>query len=144
MADRIRKPGRPTKFDADRAAEALRAAGSDSLEWVARGCKVGRRTLQSWLARGRAGEEPFAGWARAFDARASRVREARMRAYWTRYYARSRMRWRRFRDSREAWWLARLGPEEFRRRRLAWLERRGLWAAHARATARFAAGDRHG
>jgi DNA invertase Pin-like site-specific DNA recombinase len=57
---------RPTKFNPQRARSALLLVKAGELrQWVARGAGIGRRTLQEWLARGRAGEETFAEWAKA-------------------------------------------------------------------------------
>lgn len=74
---------------------------------------VGLRTLQEWLARGRAGEPPFAAWAEAFEKATIEGRRPRREARYEREQAAARGRWQRFKAAREGWWRERLGPAAF-------------------------------
>jgi hypothetical protein len=131
-----RRGGRPTRFTFELEVELL--GGLDeglSLRQIAARNGIGLRTLVAWLARGRAGEPPYAWFAECWDQQA-RVRRLRRRVErLAAERAAARRRWREFADSREAWWKARLGPVEFWARRLRWLAERGLTAAYERAVA---------
>jgi hypothetical protein len=135
--------GRPSLFTPERARAALALAGGDSLRWVAFAAGVSRRTLQAWLERGRRGDPAYAAWAEEFDRRAERTRLARNRAWWNRYRAEARARYQRFRRERVQWWLDRLGPEEFWRRRLRWLAAHGQTQAYERTLAMRSGADFH-
>lgn len=130
---------RPSKFSPARAHSAvLLAKAGEPRQWIARGVGVGRRTLQEWIARGRAGEEPFAAWVKEMEAADRFAHRLRMDRHWERYDAAAKERWKKFKASREGWWLARLGPERFWERRWAWLVSKGHHAAAAEALARYA------
>jgi hypothetical protein len=124
---------RPTKFNPKRARSALLLVkAGEPRQWVARGAGIGRRTLQEWLARGRAGEEPFAAWAKAIDEATRAARRRQIEATYERETARGKVRWQRFKASREGWWLRQLGPDEFWLRRLVWLAAHGKTEALGR------------
>jgi hypothetical protein len=127
---------RPVKFDADtaRLASLLKRDGFSNMI-IARDCGISRRTLQGWLARGRAGAPPSADFAREFDRAAETGRKRLWLIRFQRDMIRSRRSWRRFKAARELWWLERLGPERFWRRRLRWLAERGHAAAYERTLA---------
>jgi hypothetical protein len=82
---------------------------------------IGVRTLAEWLARGRAGQTPFAGWVGAFEAAEEHERRTYCDWRWKQERARAKERWQRFKAQRIQWHLETIGPEEFWRRRLIWL-----------------------
>lgn len=131
---------RPSKLNAETMTAILDriGAGASRVE-AARAADLGARTLHEWISRGRAGERPFDAFARAVDAETRRARGARCEANSERRKAAERERWQRFRASREAWYLARLGPAEFWRRRLVWLADKGHTAAFGRLVAKLRA-----
>lgn len=133
-----KKGGRPTKFSAELGDEIIRllASGVPRPE-VASRLGIGRRSLQEWLRRGRAGEPTFAAWAERLDRVAALMHRQRVRATWDRYEAESKERWQRFKRAREEYWMERLGPLEFWSRRLAWLASRGKWEAYRRTIERL-------
>jgi hypothetical protein len=129
---------RPTKFNPQRARSALLLVkGGEPRQWVARGAGIGRRTLQEWLARGRAGEEPFAAWSKEMDEATRAARRRQVQETYEREDARAKERWQRFRATREDWWLAQLGPAQFWRRRVAWLAANGKTRALGRTIRRL-------
>jgi hypothetical protein len=135
-------PGRPTKFNAALGRDLVRLAGSEDHPTriaVARGAGIGVQTLYDWLALGRAGREPLVAWAKAFLAAESEARSARRTESAARREARDRARWQAFRQAREGWWLERLGPIEFWRRRLEWLAAHGRWDAYQSTAAELEA-----
>lgn len=114
--------GRPSKFNAIVAAQAIWMAerGASRLK-IAQELRIGQRTFDDWLADPRKADF------------AKRFRDAEARAWRSRCYLRSaierrkaRASWAKFRDGQEGYWLKRLGPVEFWRRRVAWFERRNL------------------
>ncbi|MEW4568520.1 hypothetical protein AB1L88_11705 [Tautonia sp. JC769] len=130
--------GRPTKFSAELGEtiiDLLRQ--SVPRREIAARVGVGWRTLQEWLRRGRAGEEGFSTWAERFDLVAGLIREQRIEESWQRQEAESKERWQRFKAARQRWWLERLGPCEYWRRRLGWLASRGRWVAYHRTIERL-------
>jgi hypothetical protein len=132
---------RPTKFDAAKGRSAiLLALGGEPQQWIARGVGVSHRTLQYWIARGRDGDPAFAEWAGEFDEAAERGRRRKFDLNCQRRIAKDKERWQAFKASREAWWLERLGPLEFWRRRLRWLAEKGYDDAYGRAIARLKGG----
>src|SRR5689334_10921267 len=102
---------RPTTYDEARGRAVLgRMMLGDSRRDAAKAAGVCLRTLQGWLARGRAearrGDQgPLAGFARRFDRVAEARRRAAVEAWWGRHHARASERWRRFKAARERWWL---------------------------------------
>ncbi len=127
------KPGRPTRFTEDLAVE-LVCLVDDGMtrKTAAARVGIGERTLHDWQARGRRGEPAFHFWMTMLEAAVDRARRRRCREAWKRYDARAKERWREFKQSRERWWLDRLGPEEFYKRRLNWLAEREKWEAYGR------------
>jgi transposase len=116
---------RPPKFRPDLAGATLvLARGGMSRERIARELGISRRTLQNWLARGRAQEEPFAAWAGAFDEAVVAARRRRLQSGNQRQQSEAKARWQKFKAARSRWWLDRLGPEEFILRRLLWIANR--------------------
>ncbi len=117
---------RPTKFDFDKWEQIIaRMAVGDSREEAARAAGVCLRTLQGWLARGRAEREsgrygPLGDFARVFDRVAEFQRRIRVDLASERENARSAERWQRFKAARERWWFERLGPLQFWHQRLNW------------------------
>lgn len=129
---------RPTKFTPEISEAILRhLAEGRSRRATVEALGIGRRTLQDWLHRGRAGEPTFAAWVERFDHAAEIRRRSRVRASWERYDAESKQRWQQFRAARQRWWLERLGPCEYWRRRLVWLAERGRWEAYNRTIEQF-------
>ena len=125
---------RPTKFNPERAGAALGLArAGEPRPRIAAGAGVGLRTLQEWLARGRAGESPFAAWSDAFDEATIDGRRPRREARYEREQVAARVRWQRFKAAREAWWRERLGPANFWQRRVEWLAAHGKRRALAQA-----------
>ena len=113
---------RPSKFTAAKAETILAAIleGASQAE-AARRAGVGRRTIQEWLAKGRAETSgPFWSFAFRFGRRSRMAHRRKLRTSWARYHARKAESWQRFRSSREGWWMERLGPRLFWRRRLEW------------------------
>jgi transposase len=136
------KGGRPSRFSDRIAADALAyVAGGFTRREIAERCGIGLRTLQDWLARGRAGEPALATWAARYDAIARAVRADRVRQSYERRRAADRERWRRFKASREGWWLRRLGPARFWTLRLNWLLEHGKYDAYRRTVARLEGQD---
>ncbi|QDV34405.1 helix-turn-helix domain-containing protein [Tautonia plasticadhaerens] len=129
---------RPTKFTPEIGESVLRhlASGRSRRETV-EALGIGRRTLQDWLRRGRAGEPGLAAWAERVDRVATLMHRQRVRATWDRLEAESKERWMRFKRAREEYWMERLGPLEFWSRRLAWLAERGRWEAYRRTLERL-------
>jgi hypothetical protein len=127
------KPGRPTRFTPDLAIELI-CLVDDGMSRKAAAARVGigERTLHDWQARGRRGDPTFQFWMSELEAAAVRASRRRCREAWRRYDANAKQRWREFKHSRERWWLDRLGPEEFYRRRLNWLAEHGKWEAYGR------------
>ena len=131
---------RPTKFNRERRRAIVRAiVAGDSREAAARAAGVAPRTLEGWLARGRAGEPGFAAWARVFDAAEQVARERYVAERWAREDARAKERYQRFKAVREQWWLDRLGPVAFSAMRVAWLMAHGKTRSLGAAVARLRA-----
>src|SRR4051812_47824196 len=98
------RPGRPSKFDARMGRELVRLAATGDHPnrlAIARAAGIGVRTLHEWLAAGRVGRAPFAGWVEAFEVAESEAQCARRAERSERKAARDRARWERFRASRE-------------------------------------------
>jgi len=125
------KPGRPSRFAQNQAIK-LVCLVDDGMTRKAAAARVGigERTLHDWQARGRRGESAFQFWMTMLEAAADRARRRRCREAWKRYGAKAKERWKEFKQSRERWWLDRLGPEEFSKRRLNWLAERGKLEAY--------------
>jgi hypothetical protein len=110
--------GRPSKFDRERADRAITLAGRG---WpstrIAPAIGVARRSLITWIARGRSGEAPYAAWLMRYEASAdtARVRRAEAAA------VRARRHLLEFKWRKQEYWLNKLGPREYWRRRVAWL-----------------------
>src|SRR5262245_19383860 len=118
--------GRPTKFTAELGREILALTRQGvSRKVIAGQVGVGLRTLQAWLAKGRAGDPPLRDWAEQVTKAWLRAHQEHIWSTIPKRRAEGRDRWLRFRASREAWWLERLGPVEFWRRRLNWLVSKG-------------------
>jgi hypothetical protein len=131
---------RPTKFNPDRGqmiVEALRSGIGRRAAVGAAG--VGLRTLAEWIAKGRAGNPAFRPWVVLLDEAEGVARRRRVDAEWARYRVEGRERWQRFRASREAWYLEKLGPVRFWSRRLRWLADHGKERAYAATVARLEA-----
>jgi len=131
---------RPTKFNPDLARGIVLALlDGRGRRAAARAAGIGTRTLAGWLARGRAGDPQLAEWARAVGEAERIARRRRMVAYWERERVAGRARWERFRATRRAWHLDRLGPCAFWAGRLRWLADRGKDRAFAATVARLEA-----
>jgi hypothetical protein len=109
--------------------------GGLSLRAAAAEAGIGLRTVHDWLAAGRAGHPAFAPWAARMAWALEKGRRRRLLLACLRDQARARASWQAFLAGRETWWLERLGPCEFYRRRLEWLKARGHWDAFNRLVA---------
>jgi hypothetical protein len=112
---------RPTKFNTELGIQILMLLDDGlSRRRIAAAVGVSLRTLQTWLARGRGGLPSMQRWASSFDRDTVVRRRISFARYLHRLAIRDRKRWRLFRAARERWWLDRLGPVEFWKRRIAW------------------------
>lgn len=118
--------GRPTKLDderAERAVKCIEAGGSRESAAAAAG--IHKSTLTEWLARGRRGEEPYAGFqarvkaadGHAEDAMVRVVREAALDGTW----------------QAAAWWLERCRGKRYALKRDVKLELKPMAEDEARA-----------
>jgi len=125
---------RPVKFDpalGGRLVVAI-ASGKSRLE-ASKDAGICIRTLQAWLARGKESQDGFATWAGEFCAA---ERECASKRRWVRYdreTEEAKARWKGFKEARSRWWLQRLGPVEFWRRRFEWLVSKECWKAASEA-----------
>ena len=132
--------GRPSRFSAALGEKVLgEIQAGVPLRDAAKMAGVGSRTLDRWLARGRAGDPALADWARRVDKRREDLRRARVAAAWRKDREEAPARWQRFKAARERWWMERLGPRRFWLMRLAWLSTHGKTRAFERTLERMRA-----
>jgi hypothetical protein len=133
-----RRGGRPTRFTFELGVELLGGLDEDlSRRQIATRNGIGLRTLCEWIRRGRRGETLFAWFAQCWDQQERVRRRIRFAAKTAVETENARRRYRKFAESREAWWKERLGPRLFWERRLQWLADRGMHDAYDRTVARL-------
>ena len=118
--------GRPTKFNAERAERAITLAGQGARrDEIAKAVGVGMRTLANWLAVSQSETDSL--FSHKFRQAEEKAKRRRFRTKLARRTLQAQVRWQEFRHrDQRRYWMNRLGPVEFWRRRLAWFERREL------------------